>query len=107
VFRPLAQFPAVIENMDVEWKVSFLGNGDGDLGSVTNWLSTFFAQWLPSAAALSLSIPPDREKLWKAFYKAMTTKQPNKTIREGKNGLVLGDENTNEFEIIFTHVKLP
>jgi len=101
VFRPEKQFPAVIENTEVTQTVSFIGNGFGNLGDVANWFGAFLTQWLPSAASLSLSIPPEPQKLWEAFHKAMDTRYKDRTIRENEKGLYLGDPDTNVFRMIF------
>ncbi|MDR2688044.1 MAG: hypothetical protein LBB75_09845 [Oscillospiraceae bacterium] len=81
----------------MEWKISFRGNDLENLGEVLDWAGAFISQWLPSFSSLSLSIPPEAEKLWEAFYTTMTTKYDDD--QRTKQGIDLGDKNTNEFTI--------
>ena len=102
VFNPKAQFPAVIENVNVVQTVNFLGGalaGPGwePLGNIIDFFATMTLQWLPSF--YKLSIPTLPQKLWEAFYKAMTTEYKTEKKRK-KKGLDLGSPNINKFQII-------
>jgi hypothetical protein len=59
----------------------------------------FFAWAWDSFTQNAPSIPPNREKLWEAFYEAMDVKYKSDQRKDG--GLDLGDPSTNEFTIHF------
>ena len=92
MFNSDAKFPAVMRNVDVTLKVNFLGGAIDDFLDIGEYLAYAFAMNAPS-------IPPTREKLWKAFYKAMKDKRPIQKTREDY-GLFLGEEDSNEFTLV-------
>lgn len=100
VFNPEAQYPAVIENVEVTWDISFLGNDFSSLGKTFSWIEAFIFQWIPTFSSRSLSIPPEAQKLWEAFYDEMTYVRKDEKEREDR-GLFLGDRATNNFQLVF------
>jgi hypothetical protein len=89
VFNSDEQFPAVIENVEVIMKVNFLGADIDDIGLLDR--ESFF-KYIGNAFLMQApSIPPNPQKLWKAFYETYKDKY--------EPALTLGDTNSNEFMI--------
>ena len=102
MFRPGAPFPATIENVHVEQTVSFLGPDTDSPHVLAEFFKTMNALWTGASQwAPYITYPPEPDKLWKAFYTEMCKKRPIEQDRENR-GLILGNENTNKFEIRFT-----
>ena len=95
VFNPEAQYPAVLDNVDVTWKISFLGSGiDGHLFAHDGFLTWAKDSFLQNA----LSIPPNRQELFKAFYLAMLDLFDDEEHMNA-NGLYF--DGTDDFRLVF------
>jgi len=103
VFNKNAKFPKVIENTNVVQTVSFKGF-DLEDDNWKRWIQDYFLSFqldFMGTGSQALSIPPSPERLWEKFRDTMERREPSDKLRAEYFGLILGDRNTNEFQLHF------